>query len=215
MIKMQIEFFHDVLCAFCYALSPRLHRLVAEHPEVEVVHRGFALARTPDHLAQMFGSPEVAKAEILHHWQVAAQNDDQHRPRPAAMQAQPFPYPHSWPGLLACQAAELQGGQAAHWAMFDRVQYAHLTETRDITDLEVLASCAREVGLDEPRWRADFADPATAARLEQDLNLAQAYGITGVPTLVAEGHYGLVGAQPYDRLEVWLQAVEQKLQEEK
>lgn len=211
---MQIEFFHDVLCAFCYALSPRLHRLVAEHPEVEVIQRGFALAKTPDHLTQMFGSPEAAKAEILHHWQVAAANDDEHRPRPAAMQAQPFPYPHSWPGLLACQAAERQGGQAAHWAMFDRVQYAHLTETRDITDIAVLASCASEVGLDSARWQSDFDDPATAARLEEDLALAQAYGITGVPTLVAEGRYGLVGAQTYDQLEAWLKAVEQKLQEE-
>jgi predicted DsbA family dithiol-disulfide isomerase len=40
--------------------------------------------------------------------------------------------------------------------------------------------------------------------VERDLARARIYGITGVPTLVAEGRHTLVGAQPYDRLALWL-----------
>jgi len=32
---MEIEFFHDVLCAWCYALSPRLSLLTEEFPDIK------------------------------------------------------------------------------------------------------------------------------------------------------------------------------------
>ncbi|CUT02489.1 DsbA family oxidoreductase [Candidatus Chrysopegis kryptomonas] len=42
-MKIQIEFFHDVLCAWCFAISPRIHKLAEENPDVEIIHRAFAL----------------------------------------------------------------------------------------------------------------------------------------------------------------------------
>ncbi len=106
------------------------------------------------------------------------------------------------PGLPACKAAEFQGGQPAHWEMFDRVQRAHLT-----ADFEVLRACAADVGLDVGRWERDFRSREVAEAVEGDLARARSYGITGVPTLVAKGRFALVGAQPYERLEAWLEAV--------
>jgi predicted DsbA family dithiol-disulfide isomerase len=38
------------------------------------------------------------------------------------------------------------------------------------------------------------------AAVDADWKLSRDYGITGVPTFVA-GHYGVVGAQPYEALE--------------
>jgi len=58
---MEIEFFHDVLCAWCYALSPRLRRLTEEFPDIKVIHRGFPLAPEPNDIVQMFGSKEKGK----------------------------------------------------------------------------------------------------------------------------------------------------------
>jgi predicted DsbA family dithiol-disulfide isomerase len=72
--RLKVEFFHDVLCAWCYALSPRLRRLVKERPWVEVVHRCFALAPTPEAIILMFGSKERGKREILGHWRAANAN---------------------------------------------------------------------------------------------------------------------------------------------
>jgi len=202
-----LEFFHDVLCAWCYALSPRVRRLVAQFPDVTVEHRCFALAPTPDAIVAIFGSKEAGKREILEHWRAANRNDDQHRIQADLMATRTFDYPWSMPGLRACKAAELQGGAQAHWDLFDRIQRAHLTECLNIADDEVLRKCAADVGLDVNRWERDYRSPAVAELVERDLARARLYGITGVPSLVADGRYVLVGAQPYDRLVRWVEEV--------
>lgn len=204
---MILEFFHDVLCAWCYALSPRVRRLVAQFPDVTVEHRCFALAPTPDAIVAIFGSKEAGKREILEHWRAANRNDDQHRIQADLMATRTFDYPWSMPGLRACKAAELQGGAQAHWDLFDRIQRAHLTECLNIADDEVLRKCAADVGLDVDRWERDYRSPAVAELVERDLARARLYGITGVPSLVADGRYVLVGAQPYDRLVRWVEEV--------
>jgi len=201
---LTIEFFHDVLCAWCYAFSPRVRRLVRERPEITVVHRCFALAPTPEAMVEIFGSKERGKREILNHWRAANLNDDEHRINADLMAQRPFDYPYSMPGLLACKAAEMQGGPAAHWDMFDRVQRAHLTECLNIADFEVLRQCAVDVGLDVGRWERDYGSAAVREAVERDLARARLLGITGVPTLVAEGRFGLVGAQTYQRLTEWV-----------
>jgi len=201
---LTIEFFHDVLCAWCYAFSPRVRRLVRERPEITVVHRCFALAPTPEAIVEIFGSKERGKREILNHWRAANLNDDEHRINADLMAQRPFDYPYSMPGLLACKAAEMQGGPAAHWDMFDRVQRAHLTECLNIADFEVLRQCAVDVGLDVGRWERDYGSAAVREAVERDLARARLLGITGVPTLVAEGRFGLVGAQTYQRLTEWV-----------
>lgn len=208
-MTVRVEFFHDVLCAWCYALSPRLRRLVERHPEIGVEHRCFALAPTPDAIVAIFGSKERGKREILEHWRAANANDDEHRINADLMASRPFEYPYSMPGLLACKAAEVQGGQAAHWDMFDRVQRAHLTECQNILDFEVLRQCAADVGLDVERWERDYRSAEVWEAVQRDLARAQIYGITGVPTLVAEGRFILVGAQRYERLEEWVGTIKE------
>nr|BAL56970.1 dithiol-disulfide isomerase [uncultured prokaryote] len=206
---IRLEFFHDVLCAWCYAFSPRVRRLAREHPEISVEHRCFALAPTPEAIVAIFGSKERGKREILQHWRAANLNDEQHRINADLMATRPFDYPYSTPGLRACKAAEAQGGPAAHWDMFDRVQRAHLTECLNIADFEVLRMCAADVGLDVERWEKDYRSSGVQEAVERDLARARIYGITGVPTLVAEGRFALVGAQRYEPLVAWIEAIKE------
>ncbi|HOG72760.1 MAG: DsbA family protein [Bacteroidales bacterium] len=197
---MQVEFFHDVLCAWCFALSPRMRRLVAEFPEIEVIHRSFALASDADRLVEMFGSKEAAKREILNHWRNANENDDEHRIHTEDMALRTFDYPYSMPGLLACKSAELQGGQLAHWNMFDRIQKAHLVETQNIADFNVLLQCADEVGLDTERFKNDFESDATLDAIYQDSYRAKELGVNAVPSLLINGRKLLSGAHKYETL---------------
>ncbi|ADG06428.1 DsbA family oxidoreductase [Kyrpidia tusciae] len=199
---MKIEFFHDVLCAWCYVISPRVRQLAEEFPDVEIVHRSFALAPGPEDIGRMFGSKERAKREILNHWKAANANDDERRIRAELMETRDFDYPHSLPGLMACKAAEFQGGQRAHWDYFDRVQKAHLTECRNIADGEVLLDCAGEVGLDVERFEQDFQSDRARQAVEDDVRRARELGIRAVPSLVGTGSL-LVGAQRYDSLKTW------------
>jgi len=191
--------------------SPRLRRVVARHPEVQLVHRCFALAPTPEAIVAIFGSKERGKEEILEHWRMANRHDDQHRFRPDLMATRPFDYPYSMPGLRACKAAEFLGGQAAHWDMFDRVQHAHLVECRNIADEAVLRDCAADVGLDLVAWEEAYRSRAVGDAVLADLARARQLGVSAVPTLVAAGQYGLSGARSEAQYEAWLQAVEARV----
>jgi predicted DsbA family dithiol-disulfide isomerase len=200
MRDVKIEFFHDVLCAWCFALSPRLRKLVNEFPNVEVTHRSFALAPTENSIEKMFGSKEAGKSEILNHWRAANQNDDEHRIRPEEMAKKTFDYPNSMPGLLACKAAEFQGGPKVHWDMFDRIQKAHLTETLNIADFEVLLKCATDTGLDINRFKNDFHSDKILQAVEEDFSRARVAGVNGVPTIIINEKEILSGAQKYHTL---------------
>jgi predicted DsbA family dithiol-disulfide isomerase len=206
MNKMQIEFFHDVLCAWCYAISPRVRRIAKEYP-VEIIHRCFALAPTPESIVEIFGSKEIGKLEILYHWRLANLNDDEHRINADLMESRDFDYPYSIPGLLACKAAEIIGGQKAHWDIFDRIQKAHLTECKNIADFNVLLNCARDVGVDIDAWQKAYFDKKTLELVYLDIEKAHEYGVTAVPTLVANGTYKLVGAQKYGRIKDWIEKI--------
>ena len=210
MVKMIIEFFHNVPCSWCYVFSPRMHQLAENHPEVELFHGCFALAPTPESLTEIFGSKERGKKEILNHWRHSNERDDLHRLRPDLIARRDFDYPHSLPSLKACKAAEMQGGQKAHWKMFDRVQKAHFTECRNIANDKVLRDCARDAGLDVEQWNEDFLSEDCERWVYQDMKMALRYDVTtGVPTLIAQGKYKLVGVHEIDTLETWLNKVKE------
>lgn len=205
---MEIEFFHDVLCAWCYALSPRLRRLTEEFPDIKVIHRGFPLAPEPNDIVQMFGSKEKGKRDILQHWKAANMNDDEHRINAELMEQRDFDYPYSTPALLACKAAELQGGQEMHWDYFDKVQEAHLTLCRNIADFDVLTDIARELSLDVEKFSADLRGEQVKYLLRIDIDRALELGVEATPTLVANDGM-LTGAVPYDSLKRWYVKVRQ------
>lgn len=167
---------------------------------MQVEHHCFALAPDPTQITRMFGSAEAGKSEIMSHWAAAAAHPDGEAIDVALMRRRPFPYPYSMPGLLACKAAEGQGGPAAHWDMFDRVQHAHAVEARNIADPEVLRDCAVDAGLDLTRWEQDFHSPKTRQAVQQDLAQAQARGVHAVPTLVFNDHWMVQGAVPEDMM---------------
>ena len=88
------------------------------------------------------------------------------------------------------------GGEAFHDAMFR----AYFVEARDISQPDVLLDIAKQVGLPVDQAREVLEKRTFKEAVDKDWALSRDYGITGVPTFVA-GHYGVVGAQPYEALE--------------
>lgn len=200
-MTVRVTFYHDVLCVWCFLLSSRLRRLAgAFGEELEVEHRGFALAPRPESIAEMFGGAEEGKNEVLRHWAAAAALPDGERIQTELMRQRDFPYPYSMPGLIACQAAAIQAGQKGYWDMFDRVQRAHASEALNIADPLVLTDLASEIGLNVERWPSDFENPATRQAVEADIEEADQLGIYAVPTLVLDDHWILQGAVPEEDL---------------
>ena len=194
MSKMTIDFYHDVLCVWCFLTSARLRRISLDFPQIDIVHHAFALAPNSNSISQMFGDAVNGKKEILGHWSAAAANPDGEKINVSLMRQREFPYPYSMPGLLACKAAQFQGGMVAHWNMFDRVQRAHAVEANNITETEILKGCAIDIGLDPTRWEFDFKSPAVRQAVEADIREARQVGVNAVPTLIFNQHWLLPGA---------------------
>lgn len=211
MSAIKVEFFHDVLCSYCFAFSPRMRQLVTLRPEIELQHRSFALLPSAVEFEQSFPSREEAKEEILSHWAHANENDDAHRFNIEGMRKTAFLFPISTPALLACEAAKQVAGQAGYWDLFDALQKAFFVDSRNVEEEEVLASCVQQVGIDVAAWRAAFTARAVKEDLQADLQRAVQLGIHVVPSLVINEKYLVSGALPLADL---LQAVDRAAAEE-
>lgn len=69
--------------------------------------------------------------------------------------------------------------------MFDAIQTAHLTESHNIADRDVLGAIARDIGLDFSRFASDLESPEALERVEDDRRRARDLGISSIPTILA------------------------------
>jgi predicted DsbA family dithiol-disulfide isomerase len=118
------------------------------------------------------------------------------------MDAEGLPYgrrTHTYNSRLAQElgkwADTLPGGAALHDALYR----AYFVDARNIGDPEILVEIAQSVGLPADEARAVLAERRFKDAIDADWAKSHAYGVTGVPTFVAE-RYGVVGAQPYEVL---------------
>ncbi|WP_435258288.1 DsbA family oxidoreductase [Thioclava sp. FR2] len=184
MASLTIDFFHDVVCCWCFNISSRMRKLATEF-DLDIRHRSFVLQASRAEMAARWGSPKGARETILGHWAACRASSD----RPdlvdiGAMRAAPFDYSHGMTAARGCKAAERIGGQAAHWDMFDRLQRAHLTEARNIADSKIILQAARELGFDPAAFAEIFDDQATVLAVEADRQRARALQIKSVPSLM-------------------------------
>jgi len=121
----------------------------------------------------------------------------------ALMAEEGLPYgnrTHTYNSRLAQEVgkwADAEGhGDAFHEAMF----HAYFVDGRNIADMDILAQIAASVGLSADTARAVMAERRFRAAVDADWQRSRDFGITGVPTFVANGR-GVVGAQPYETLE--------------
>ncbi len=200
MNKITIEFFHDVICSFCFPMSYRMRQVQKLMPEVEIRHRSFALVRSEEEYKAMFGSRAAAKEEIVTHWEQANRIDDLHRFNIDGMKKTEFPFPTSMKPLRACKAAFLTAGDDAYWDVFDALQKAFFVDNRNIEDEEIIGECVKDCGLDLEVWKSHYNSDAALEAVEKELELAKSYEIRSVPCLVVNGTHPISGVLPLDQI---------------
>lgn len=181
---LTIDFFHDVVCCWCFNISSRM-RSLSEEFDLDIRHRTFVLQASPAEMAERWGSPAQARATILEHWLACRQLSD----RPGAvdveaMRLASFDYPHGMTAARACKAAERIGGQSAHWDMFDRLQLAHLGATRDIAEPATALAIAGDLGFPGAAFAGAFEDAATMRAVEKDRRQARSLQVRSIPALI-------------------------------
>jgi predicted DsbA family dithiol-disulfide isomerase len=120
------------------------------------------------------------------------------------MDAEGLPYgrrSHTYNSRLAQELGKWAETQPGGEAVDDALYKAYFVDARNIGDPEVLLDLVRSAGLAVDAAKAALAERRFKEAVDADWAKSREFGVTGVPTYVAAG-YGVVGAQPYEVLEM-------------
>ena len=193
---LTIDVVSDVVCPWCFIGKSRLEKALALKPDIPVEVRFHPYFLNPwvpregmsrdDYLTTKFGSPEKYKGIAS---RVAA-----------AAAAEGLTYAvdkmQRQPNTLDCHRLILWAeaiGKAAQ--MKQRLMELYFTEGADLSDHDVLARAAADVGLDAGKTREMLASDTDVERVEAAANSAKDAGIDGVPTYILGGVAAVTGAQ--------------------
>ncbi|MBU2669983.1 DsbA family oxidoreductase [Actinoplanes bogorensis] len=191
---MDVQFWSDVVCPWCYLGKHRLYRALAEFGgAVTVTFRAYQLDPAPvprglpliDAMAATDGGHERA-AEMLAHVASVGAGDGLPFAFDRAIAANTFDSHR----LIAWAAG--QGRQAD---MLEALQRAYFTGGLDLGSRPVLAMVAGSIGLDEPTAAAYLESGAGREAVYADLVAARELDITSVPFLMIDGRFAIQGAQ--------------------
>ena len=84
------------------------------------------------------------------------------------------------------------------WEIERALFHAYFEEERNIGDIDVLCDIGTSVGLDASELRLALEDGRYANAVAQELEWARAVNVTGVPTVIFNEQFAVVGAQDYE-----------------
>jgi|ECHnycMinimDraft_1075156.scaffolds.fasta_scaffold00040_18 predicted DsbA family dithiol-disulfide isomerase len=199
-MKVEIMFFHDVLCPWCYLASRRVREVIkrVEGKDVEIIHKAYPLIDDLDDLKASYPSVEDFREYLYKEFELLKKFDPEVNPE--VIKKSGIGYVYSIPPLRACKAAEFQGGQEGHWNFFDTAQRYYFREGRDVSNEEVLIEIAKEVGLNISRFVEDFRSKRSKLAALSDYHDAKAIGIKGVPALWVNNRWLIRGVPVVEEL---------------
>lgn len=188
---MRIDIWTDIVCPWCYIGVTRFERaLAASGVAADVRVHPFQLdpeAPIPgipaeERYRQRFGDEAP---EMLERVTNVAKRDDIEMHFDRALSANTFD---------AHRAIAFARRYGKERELEHRLYAAYFTDGLDISDRDVLARCAADVGLDRDAAAQFLAGDDGVEDVSEELNAAFARGITAVPTFVFEDEFAVPGA---------------------
>jgi putative protein-disulfide isomerase len=188
-------YFADPMCSWCWGFSPVIETLrdaYRERMKIALVLGGLR----PGETAPMTAS---RRADILHHWH------DVH-----ARTGQAFHFENALPqGFVydtePASRAVIAAGEidpTLIFPLFKAIQTAFYTAGRDVTQPDILAELAVELGMDAAAFLRTFDSDAARAKTQAHFRQARQAGVRGFPALIlqqdAQLHPVSNGCQPLD-----------------
>lgn len=206
---MKVEVWSDYVCPFCYIGKRRMEEAIHQldfKSEIEVEFKSFELdpnapksyeGNINELIAKKYGIPvSQAKAsndQIVAQAKAMGLNYDFNNMKPT----------NTFDAHRLAHYASTQGKQEK---LSERLLSAYFTEGKDLSSYEILASLAKEVGLDYNDVIRILESDQFKDVVRQDESDARSLNISGVPYFVINGKYAISGAQPTD---VFLQSLKQ------
>ena len=214
---MKVEIWSDIMCPFCYIGKRNFEAALKQFEgknEIEIEWKSFQLDPTipktfenkisaVEYLAQKKGM-SIEKTKELHDNVVeTAKKVGLHYDFDKAVVA------NSFDAHKLIQLAKSKGlGDQAEESLFK----AYFTDGKDMSNLAVLISLGREIGLIENDIMAALESEEFSQKVNNDIKEASEIGVTGVPFFVFDRKYAVSGAQP---METFLNTLSQSLSESK
>lgn len=191
--NLKLVYFTDPICSSCWGIEPQLRKLKLEYgADIEIEYRMGGLL--PD---WSYNSGGISKpSDVAHHWDEVSGHYDMPIDGDVWLED---PLASSYPPSIAFKAAQLQDQVKA--VLFLRtLREMVFLEKKNIAKWEHMAAAAKAVGLDTDQLKKDYEGKAVKL-FEEDLKLAQEYGVRGFPTMFfnnADGKRETVyGSKPY------------------
>jgi putative protein-disulfide isomerase len=174
----------DPMCSWCYGFGPELRTLLDGLPgmPLHIVVGGLRAYNTKTMDAEL-------KTTLLSHWQHVAERTGLPF-APDALSREGFVY-DTEPACRAVVTARTLAPQAA-FAVFEAIQQAFYTQSRDVTQGEVLAEIASAAlaangqAVDAATFFAAWNSTAMQDATREDFEQTKRWGVSGFPTLVLE-----------------------------
>ena len=205
--QVTVDVVSDVVCPWCYIGKRRLEIARAQIDDVDVTVRWRPFFLNPwipregidrdAYLTAKFGSVDQYKGIAGRVKETAASEGLVYDSDRISRQ----------PNTIDCHRLILWAeriGQSD--AMKQRLMSLYFTEGADLTDRNVLVQAAADCGLDAEEVRARLATEEDVDLISEAATSASNAGISGVPTFILAGKYGISGAQPPEQL---VQAIRQ------
>jgi predicted DsbA family dithiol-disulfide isomerase len=195
---IEIKFFHDVLCPYCFIATRRLMNVAKDYKDQVIVrHKSFMMISSIEDLKDIAPTIEEARELFKNEFSILKKYIPDYDPEKVINKGK-IGYIWSLPPQMACKAAEFQKGNEGHWEYYKRAQEKLFFEGEDITSDDVLIEIAKEVGLDIERFKEDFKSKKAKLAVIQDEEEAHAMGIHGVPAVLINDKWLIRGVQTED-----------------
>jgi 2-hydroxychromene-2-carboxylate isomerase len=172
--------YFDLASPYAYLAVARAASVLPEPPELEPILLGAIFKLRGKGSWAHTSSREMRMAEI--------------EARARRYGLPPLAWPQSWPAnALAAMRAATWAKEEGRLEEFTKAVYAaEFVRGEDPADVGLLAACAEEVGLDPDALREAIHHQAIKDKLRQATTAAWTAGVSGVPTLIADGilYYG-------------------------
>lgn len=198
-LLMKIEIWSDYVCPFCYIGKRRLEEAIQEFPhkeQIDLVFRSFELDPTTKNDNDLNIHEALAKKYGMSIEQAKQMNEN------VGQQAKDVGLTYHFDTMIptnsfdAHRLAKFAKEHGKAQEMNERLLKAYFTDSKKISDIEILADLAEEIGLDRKRTLNVLKGSEYGQLVRQDEAEAKQIGITGVPFFVLNQKYAISGAQP-------------------
>lgn len=180
-MSSKLYYFHDPMCSWCWGYRPTFKKLLDKLPEevtVEYVLGGLA----PDTDEPM---PAGMRETLQGYWRKIQRLLGTEFNFEFWQQCQPRRDTYK-----ACRAVIAAGYEGLDLAMLEAVHQAYYLRAMNPSEIDTLVELAKQIGLDEDRFRSRLLSAETDRQLQQQIKLTRQWQVQGFPALFLQvnGH---------------------------